>query len=426
MGNKKEFEKKAVPSERRGRLTTVTLAVVVIAIAAIFGFQWYLDKAKSISDNDSVEKHVSTTNLLSSLQEQNDDYLETIVKLKKSLEEKEADIGQVVERYEETLNLSGMSGDQQQQLFDMAAALTEQETLIGELKRIQGTLQEELTLSQDELTALRNTLDAQNALLESVTQRSDGKEKGVVAQKMEKQEEEIVLLMSAKTFLKESLEQAVRERNDVLKEYNKLKQFYTERVTKLNTALASGEQQLTFLKKNVATLEKAKGQQTASLKEAKQEIASLRTEVVQYRDYKERYGQEKELREQSQGKLQQLAKNLEEQRNTLNAIQASRKELLTQMAELYNEKQGMHSSPSPLPSPSLRTSLSIPPSLTKDRELPALQRTHVVQPGETLSAISQVYYGTPKKWQDIYQANINKLSSQHAIRTGMSLIIPTL
>lgn len=51
-------------------------------------------------------------------------------------------------------------------------------------------------------------------------------------------------------------------------------------------------------------------------------------------------------------------------------------------------------------------------------------RTYTVQSGDTLSAISRRFYGTPSRWIDIYQANRDRLSSESALRVGQSIRIP--
>ncbi|MBN1818729.1 MAG: LysM peptidoglycan-binding domain-containing protein [Sedimentisphaerales bacterium] len=51
-------------------------------------------------------------------------------------------------------------------------------------------------------------------------------------------------------------------------------------------------------------------------------------------------------------------------------------------------------------------------------------RTHLVQPGETLSGIAMKYYGSSEKWKTIIDANRDKLSSPDQLRLGMRLTIP--
>lgn len=50
--------------------------------------------------------------------------------------------------------------------------------------------------------------------------------------------------------------------------------------------------------------------------------------------------------------------------------------------------------------------------------------TYVVQPGDTLSRIAGKVYGDPAKWNLVYDANRNTLSSPESIKVGQTLIIP--
>ena len=50
--------------------------------------------------------------------------------------------------------------------------------------------------------------------------------------------------------------------------------------------------------------------------------------------------------------------------------------------------------------------------------------SHRIAPGETLSSISQRYYGTPARWQEIVAANADVLSDQRSFTTGKMLRIP--
>ena len=52
------------------------------------------------------------------------------------------------------------------------------------------------------------------------------------------------------------------------------------------------------------------------------------------------------------------------------------------------------------------------------------QKFHIVQRGETLSAISQKYYGSAGKWQKIFDANRQTIQDVNKIQPGTKLIIP--
>lgn len=68
-----------------------------------------------------------------------------------------------------------------------------------------------------------------------------------------------------------------------------------------------------------------------------------------------------------------------------------------------------------------------PPQATTTPQDPnpsTVPRTYTVQSGDTLSAISARFYGTPTRWIDIYQANRDRISSESALRVGQEIRIP--
>ncbi|MGD0094009.1 MAG: LysM domain-containing protein [Planctomycetota bacterium] len=80
------------------------------------------------------------------------------------------------------------------------------------------------------------------------------------------------------------------------------------------------------------------------------------------------------------------------------------------------------SKPAPIPAPLAPRLEPLPPPLAPAPQAPKLKRTHVVQPGESLSGISRRYYGTPDRYGKIAAAN--NLRSRDVIRVGQVLVIP--
>ncbi len=74
------------------------------------------------------------------------------------------------------------------------------------------------------------------------------------------------------------------------------------------------------------------------------------------------------------------------------------------------------SAPVPAPQPDLTV-------FEKDEKI-TTTRFHIVQKDETLSAISQQYYGTANRWQTILEANKLTVKDANKIRPGTKLIIP--
>jgi LysM repeat protein len=52
------------------------------------------------------------------------------------------------------------------------------------------------------------------------------------------------------------------------------------------------------------------------------------------------------------------------------------------------------------------------------------QRTYTVQPGDSLSKISQHFYGNANQYMKIFEANKDKLADPDKVRAGMELNIP--
>ncbi len=78
----------------------------------------------------------------------------------------------------------------------------------------------------------------------------------------------------------------------------------------------------------------------------------------------------------------------------------------------------------------LNQSVSLPryaEANTNDNDPPPTSgsgRTYVVQPGDTLGKISIKFYGTSRRYMDIYNANRDVLSSPSNVEVGQQLIIP--
>ncbi|HLI28626.1 MAG TPA: LysM peptidoglycan-binding domain-containing protein [Chloroflexota bacterium] len=92
--------------------------------------------------------------------------------------------------------------------------------------------------------------------------------------------------------------------------------------------------------------------------------------------------------------------------------------------------------PTPLPRPTAPPLPTVPrPALdpatpqatgVAGLQTPGVQVIHQVRPGETLGAIAQQYYRDANRWQPIYEANRNVLTSPDAVQPGMRLVIPPL
>ncbi len=60
-------------------------------------------------------------------------------------------------------------------------------------------------------------------------------------------------------------------------------------------------------------------------------------------------------------------------------------------------------------------------SVVVSRDIPP---SYVVQPGDTLSSISKRFYGSSRRWKDIFRANRDRLASPESVRPGQTLRLP--
>jgi tetratricopeptide (TPR) repeat protein len=66
----------------------------------------------------------------------------------------------------------------------------------------------------------------------------------------------------------------------------------------------------------------------------------------------------------------------------------------------------------------------VPPPVATPPPVAGDVQTHVVRSGETLGTISSRYYGTPAKWNRIFEANRERISNANNVRVGTTLVIP--
>ncbi|MGB2864894.1 MAG: LysM peptidoglycan-binding domain-containing protein [Sedimentisphaerales bacterium] len=92
-------------------------------------------------------------------------------------------------------------------------------------------------------------------------------------------------------------------------------------------------------------------------------------------------------------------------------------------------------SPNDLSANEVNTADNQPPTINPQPELPDStqyeqtekikpQRFHIVREGETLSRISNLYYGSAGKWQKILDSNRKTITDANKIKPGTKLIIP--
>jgi nucleoid-associated protein YgaU len=170
----------------------------------------------------------------------------------------------------------------------------------------------------------------------------------------------------------------------------------TSRLAQADTARADAERRIDELEATVN-----------QLTNARRELAALQTENNRLQSTMQALERDRTARITTLSQENAaLNARLRQAQGTLDQIAAA--------ARLINPGAGStpaFSSPSPTaPAPAIATAPEV--------------RLHVVVEGDTLSRISLRYYGTATRWQEIYNANREVLSTENALRPGQRLRIP--
>lgn len=93
-------------------------------------------------------------------------------------------------------------------------------------------------------------------------------------------------------------------------------------------------------------------------------------------------------------------------------------ERILRQTEPVRSERPADPAPQPAPAPAANSTIH-----EQERKI-TTTRFHIVQKDETLSAISQQYYGTANQWRKILEANQQNIKDADRIRPGTKLIIP--
>ena len=142
---------------------------------------------------------------------------------------------------------------------------------------------------------------------------------------------------------------------------------------------------------------------------AQRELGSLRSENARLRESSTANERERSARvAQLQQENAAIALRLRQAQGTLDQIASA--------ARLINGTVGAPAAGTAVPVRSV-------PATDTIAVAPA-ERIHLVQEGDSLTRFSARYYGTPNRWQDIYDANRDVLRGENALRPGQRLRIP--
>lgn len=158
------------------------------------------------------------------------------------------------------------------------------------------------------------------------------------------------------------------------------------------------QEQMASKESEVIDLEQRLAHQASQAQALARTAYKLEERMASIKDLEERYHAERRLRIQKEQKFAALAQTLKEHRQALVQAEQTKRQTERELAEVRTSPR----------SPLARS----------------LGKRHKVASGETLTEISMKHYGTPNRWNDIYEANLDILPSPERVQPGDNLVIP--
>ncbi len=247
-----------------------------------------------------------------------------------------------------------------------------------ELSRKIQSLEEGLASKEEEVSSLYNQIKEELSIKEAEIGLLQDEAKELEHRLAEKEE-----LLAAQHAAFEALQEQLTSHKVAAADSETNYQKILDSVHKKNTDLKNRMEELA--KRNLVLVN------AASIKET----------------YRDEYEKEKQKRQHSEEMVQKLIAVLQEQKATLLKIEESRQALV---AELGDTKQNFQQ---------LAKTVA-----GKKPEAANGNQTHTVAQGDTLSSIAARYYGSSKRWNDIYEANRDVIPNQNNLKPGTILAIP--
>jgi len=217
-------------------------------------------------------------------------------------------------------------------------------------------------------------------------------------------------------------------RQKLEKERDELKQQMADLEAQLTAAKKSVSEQTGRLAEETATLQQKLQTSEAEIGRLKKEEATL-GEQAAVNDLARRGAQEGY--DKAKADLAELQTKFDEEHRNSETSSAAAREKDASLAKLQEENAALKARVTQTQGtiegvasarPAAQAGVPAPPAASPPSPPPV--RFHTVAAGDSLSRISQRYYGTPDRWSEIYNANREALGATGVLRVGLQLRIP--
>ncbi len=246
------------------------------------------------------------------------------------------------------------------------------------------------------------------------------------AQRMQAQQEDLEAAQQQIRHLQLALEDQAKENQQL-----KLQKEQQSAPEMPSVSVQEVIQQNLKLERELTDVQVRLNQVQRYLNESEQAQRDLRFRSKELDKNNQALAQEKQELERKQQQIQAQAEESEQRFRTLNATLRSQKIALQKM-DLTRVQLSQELSATKQQYAELLRAVAAKRANLNSSDIALYQPTdkneqitHLVQRGDTLSEISREYYGTPVRWQEIYEVNKDRIPNIKILKVGTVLRIPT-
>jgi len=259
---------------------------------------------------------------------------------------------------------------------------------------------------------------------DTITEADELRRQEKAVETMSAQLEEMQQLFNKEQRRSETLAERLREVLQENQEVEEIKSSKDERIAnlsatveKLSTELTTLTQQMSAAKEQaslgqerIAELEKTKNSMEENIATLSAQAQESSQQMAVIEELQRKVHSERQSRASKDKLVEQLKATLKEQETVLASLEDSRRNTLEELNHTKNALAQQQFTQA-----AIEAANAAQPDAT---------RIHLVSSGETLSNIAFRYYGTSKKWQEIYKANRDVIADVDKVKVGTALIIP--